>query len=536
MQKSLLTLILAAICSITVKSQVTIGSSENPAAGALLQLKEISGVSDDGPDAYGGLAMPRVNLTVVDKLYPMFLSDKTNASSGPDANYVTNEAALNKSHTGLLVYNSNGASPFKKGIYVWTGARWEPTGSNAIAENGLTASGNMILLGGALTQSTTVTLGANNLNFDATGTGKVGIGNTPSSNSAILEVNATDKGVLLPKVALTGTTDNTTISTPAVGLLVYNTGANPLYTRQGYMFWNGTEWRTIDNEPAVAPVISTIYCGSASLSPSEYTLNIPYNGTMKIPYSGGNGAKYTTGQAVKVNGLTFQLQDGKLENGNGDLLFKVSGTPTVSSPTVTSISISSATVPFYTGGSCTASVGDQISSEILTLAVLSPLKQTSDNGVSGWATAITTPDGYFSVRVFVPNGTNMQDADLQIRNNRGSNITIMWSSAYAWHDGSSGASNNRLALNSGVWSGNDGDRGTGAIRVTSTPNAAWGNADVYYDSDPEQRSYMWTTTDTNDQTAYMMTFMMGATNTGTVDATKAASSKAFFKIDQIRAR
>ena len=47
---------------------------------------------------------------------------------------------------------------------------------------------------------------------------------------------------------------------------------------------------------------------------------------------------------------------------------------------------------------------------------------------------------------------------------------------------------------------------------------------------------MWTTTETDDQTAYIMTFMMGAKETGTVDAGKAAGTKSFFKIDQIHAR
>jgi hypothetical protein len=261
---------------------------------------------------------------------------------------------------------------------------------------------------------------------------------------------------------------------------------------------------------------------------------------MKVPYSGGNGAKYSSGPAVTVNGLTFKLQDGKLENGNGDLIFSVSGTPTVTSPTPTLIPISSVTVPFFSGTLCTARVGDQVSSEIRTIAVLSPLKFTRDNGVDGWATSITTPDGYFSVRVFAPDNTNMTEADLQIRYNRPGSTTIMWSSIFAWNDAIDGASNNKLTLSQGVWSGNTNENGDGTVPVTSNARAAWGNADVYWASAPEQRSYMWTTNNTSEKTAYMMTFMMGAQNTSgtgnTANATNALTTKAFFKIDQIHAR
>jgi hypothetical protein len=47
-------------------------------------------------------------------------------------------------------------------------------------------------------------------------------GNVPDG-SAMLDVSATNKGILVPRVALTGTTDATTIFTPATSLLVYNT-------------------------------------------------------------------------------------------------------------------------------------------------------------------------------------------------------------------------------------------------------------------------------------------------------------------------
>ncbi|PZU82438.1 MAG: hypothetical protein DI529_14515 [Chryseobacterium sp.] len=81
---------------------------------------------------------------------------------------------------------------------------------------------------------------------------QVGIQTTQVSPSAILEINTNDlatgnkKGFLAPRVALASNIDTTTIPTPAVGLLVYNTvnagsfPSNVLANR--YYFWNGSQW------------------------------------------------------------------------------------------------------------------------------------------------------------------------------------------------------------------------------------------------------------------------------------------------------
>ena len=52
---------------------------------------------------------------------------------------------------------------------------------------------------------------------------QVGIGTNNPHPSAALDINFTSRGLLLPRVALTGVTDNVTIPQPAVSLLVYNT-------------------------------------------------------------------------------------------------------------------------------------------------------------------------------------------------------------------------------------------------------------------------------------------------------------------------
>ena len=71
----------------------------------------------------------------------------------------------------------------------------------------------------------------------------VGIGAstfTPDA-SAGLEIQFTDKGLLIPRVALTSITDQTTIPSPATSLLVYNLGTGGL-TPAGYYYWDGSQW------------------------------------------------------------------------------------------------------------------------------------------------------------------------------------------------------------------------------------------------------------------------------------------------------
>ena len=72
---------------------------------------------------------------------------------------------------------------------------------------------------------------------------QTGIGTTTPNASAKLDVYATDKGFLPPRVTLTSATVAAPITSPAEGLLVYNLGSDGL--QAGYYYWNGASWATI---------------------------------------------------------------------------------------------------------------------------------------------------------------------------------------------------------------------------------------------------------------------------------------------------
>jgi uncharacterized protein (TIGR02145 family) len=65
------------------------------------------------------------------------------------------------------------------------------------------------------------------------------LNNQNDPGSAMLEVNSPSKGILIPNVSLTGSTDATTITLPAVSLLVYNT-ATVSDVEPGYYYNSGT--------------------------------------------------------------------------------------------------------------------------------------------------------------------------------------------------------------------------------------------------------------------------------------------------------
>jgi hypothetical protein len=73
----------------------------------------------------------------------------------------------------------------------------------------------------------------------------VGIGTTSPDKSAALEVNSTNKGLLMPRMSLQ---QRNAIQSPAKGLVVYQTDL-----LAGFYYFNGTEWKGLSNtEKSVA--------------------------------------------------------------------------------------------------------------------------------------------------------------------------------------------------------------------------------------------------------------------------------------------
>lgn len=95
------------------------------------------------------------------------------------------------------------------------------------------------------------------LSIQLTGFAQLGVGTNSPDASAQLDVTASDKGFLAPRIALTDATDVTTIATPATGLMIYNTataGTSPNNVFPGYYYYNGTRWSRFVNTALNATV------------------------------------------------------------------------------------------------------------------------------------------------------------------------------------------------------------------------------------------------------------------------------------------
>ncbi len=89
---------------------------------------------------------------------------------------------------------------------------------------------------------------------------QIGIGTSTVDASAKLQVDATNKGFLQPRVELTGTNDVATIATPATGLMVFNTataGSGATAVTPGVYYHNGTAWQRVANQSELAAVSAT---------------------------------------------------------------------------------------------------------------------------------------------------------------------------------------------------------------------------------------------------------------------------------------
>lgn len=136
---------------------------------------------------------------------------------------------------------------------------------------------------------------------------QTGIGTTSPEASAKLDVSATNKGFLPPRVTLTSQTDNTTIPSPATGLLVYNTGNNNGLVA-GYYYWNGSKWATIATSTGSGVYASYMRGSRTTTQSTNLTVNslVAFSQTDNV--AGQDIAlNASTGQITLSAGKTYRL-------------------------------------------------------------------------------------------------------------------------------------------------------------------------------------------------------------------------------------
>ena len=173
---------------------------------------------------------------------------------------------------------------------------------------------------------------------------QTGIGTTAPNASAKLEVAATDKGFLPPRVALTASNAFSPIvgtAANATGLLVYNTasaGATPNNVVPGYYYWNGTAWIQISGGLVIETKTGSFSLGAADNnklffinSASTVTVTVP---TLPIGFSC---------QLIQTGAGTITFA------GSGTTLKSASGLSTRTTNSVIGLVMNTATVGYVFG-------------------------------------------------------------------------------------------------------------------------------------------------------------------------------------------
>ncbi|BDU26932.1 hypothetical protein FLGSB24_36760 [Flavobacterium sp. GSB-24] len=158
--------------------------------------------------------------------------------------------------------------------------------------------------------------------------GQVGIGTVSPNPSSQLDIVSENKGILIPRVSLTGITDSKTIANGNInGLLVFNTGTTE-DTQPGFYYWYADKWIRIGSASAQDLTNSLTYAnnnitsvvnGQAATAQIVNSVSNSLNGTNLITtVNGFSGsavdlAPLLSDDVAADNGLT--ANDAKIELG-----------------------------------------------------------------------------------------------------------------------------------------------------------------------------------------------------------------------------
>ena len=173
------------------------------------------------------------------------------------------------------------------GYYYFDGAVWQKMASASEADITNDAwvndAPNTMVKLGTLSDGTTARPAGRE--FVILDTGNVGIGTTAPNSNAILDLSATNKAILLPRLA-----NKANISSPVNGMVIYDTGK---HCYRGYA--NGA-WVNITTCPATVTVASPTYQGTSVIN----TMGIGYNGE-NVPTASTITVQVTTDAPTAYN-------------------------------------------------------------------------------------------------------------------------------------------------------------------------------------------------------------------------------------------
>ncbi len=141
--------------------------------------------------------------------------------------------------------------------------------------------------------------------LSSTAFSQIGIGTTTPHASASLEVKSTSKGFLPPRIALTSISDVSTISSPATGLLIFNTattGTTPNNVTPGYYYWNATNWVRLEDN-SLSKITALVGRGT-DVTLGNLKVRIASSGNASLQVSTVSGTYSVSGSSIHAAGGT----------------------------------------------------------------------------------------------------------------------------------------------------------------------------------------------------------------------------------------
>jgi hypothetical protein len=127
---------------------------------------------------------------------------------------------------------------------------------------------------------------------------------TDGNASAMLDVDSNNKGILIPRVSLTSTSDVTTIASPTISLMVYNTATAGTLSDSvvpGFYYWDGTKWISITGQGSRAGILA--FADFFAIMPPDNSATIAAGFPVAFPNLGS-----TNGTTISaISNTQFQL-------------------------------------------------------------------------------------------------------------------------------------------------------------------------------------------------------------------------------------
>ncbi|PWN58390.1 hypothetical protein [Chryseobacterium viscerum] len=171
--------------------------------------------------------------------------------------------------------------------------------------------------------------------------GQVGINTETPHPSSDLELGSANKALYLNRVG----NPEINITSPQNGMILYDT------SKKCVRAYQADAWSDCFGSIVQGPgTITALDCASATHTGTLINNGTQYNSGIEtaIPYTDGNGGSYSSINinSTGVTGLVASLTAGNFNNGNGTLVFQITGTPSGAGNAVFTISIAGQSCSF----------------------------------------------------------------------------------------------------------------------------------------------------------------------------------------------